>query len=136
MQTANVKHAADELKEDLIKFTRKLLQTPSMSGQEAEVCKLSVVEMEKLGFDQAFIDGAGNAIGIVKGQNPEAPVIALNSHLDHVDPGEPKPYVDHLSTERSPGRKSHWRVRLRSASRYLSRKQGLSCLHPLWQRAD
>ncbi len=109
MQTANVKRAADELKENLIEFTRKLLQTPSMSGREAEVCRLSIAEMEKLGFDQALIDGAGNAIGIVKGQDPEAPVIALNSHLDHVDPGEPKlwrhaPYSGDIADGRIYGR--------------------------------
>jgi len=77
------------VKADLIAFTQKLLQTPSMSCHEEAVCRLSVAEMERLGYDRTDIDGAGNAIGIVKGADPDAPVIALNSHLDHVDPGEP-----------------------------------------------
>ena len=88
MKTDDFKRVADELKNDLILFAQKLMQTPSMSGKEAAICRLTIEEMEKLGFDQAFMDGAGNAVGIVKGQEPDAPVYALNSHLDHVDPGE------------------------------------------------
>jgi succinyl-diaminopimelate desuccinylase len=88
MKTDDFKRVADELKDDLVLFTQKLLQTPSMSGNEAAVAQLTIDEMEKLGFDQAFIDGAGNAVGIVRGQQQDAPVYALNSHLDHVDPGE------------------------------------------------
>ena len=88
MKPDDFKRVADELKDDLVLFAQKLMQTPSMSGKEAAVGRLTIEEMEKLGFDQAFIDGVGNAVGIVKGQEPDAPVYALNSHLDHVDPGE------------------------------------------------
>ena len=88
MDIQTIKQAADELKDDLIDFCRELIRTPSMSGQEAAVAKLTVQKMEALGYDDAYIDGAGNAVGLVKGEDPDAPVLMLNSHLDHVDPGD------------------------------------------------
>jgi succinyl-diaminopimelate desuccinylase len=88
MKPDAVKKTADSLKDDLITFCRKLLQTPSMPGQEEAACRLTVTEMEKLGYDEAYIDGVGNAIGLVKGEDPNAPIYMLNSHIDHVDPGE------------------------------------------------
>nr|MBC8246029.1 M20/M25/M40 family metallo-hydrolase [Deltaproteobacteria bacterium] len=83
-----IKQAADELKDDLIGFCRELIRTPSMPGQEEVIAKLTVQKMEMLGYDEAYIDGVGNAVGVVKGEDPDAPVYMLNSHLDHVDPGD------------------------------------------------
>ncbi len=83
-----IKQAADELKDDLIGFCRELIRTPSMPGQEEVIAKLTVQNMDMLGYDEAYIDGVGNAVGVVKGEDPDAPVYMLNSHLDHVDPGD------------------------------------------------
>ena len=88
MNVQDIKKAADELKDDLIGFCRELIQTPSMPGQEEAAAKLTAQKMEALGYDEAYIDGVGNAIGVVKGEDPDAPVYMLNSHLDHVDPGD------------------------------------------------
>ena len=88
MDNRIIKQAADELKNDLIGFCRELIRTPSMSGQEGAIANLTVQKMEKLGYDDALVDGVGNAVGVVKGEDPDAPVYMLNSHLDHVDPGD------------------------------------------------
>jgi acetylornithine deacetylase/succinyl-diaminopimelate desuccinylase-like protein len=45
--------------------------------------------MRRLQFDQVTIDGIGNVIGRVHGQDPNLPALVLNSHTDHVDPGDP-----------------------------------------------
>ncbi len=88
MDIQNIKQASDELKEALIDYCRELIQTPSMPGQESEIAKLTVSKMKHLSYDRVYIDGVGNVIGLVKGSDPHAPVYMLNSHLDHVDPGD------------------------------------------------
>jgi putative selenium metabolism hydrolase len=46
--------------------------------------------MQRLGYDRAWIDGAGNVIGHIAGENRDIPGIMLVTHLDHVDPGDRK----------------------------------------------
>ncbi len=88
MEIDEIKRVANDLQEDVVAFCQQLLQTPSMSGQEEAVCKLAASKMEELAYDDVCIDGVGNAVGHVIGEHPGAPVYMLNSHLDHVDPGE------------------------------------------------
>lgn len=76
-----------ELSDDMIAFSRKLLQTPSISGTEKGVSELDIAEMEKLGYDEVFRDDHGNVVGIVKGTE-DGPTIMYNSHMDHVSPGD------------------------------------------------
>lgn len=77
-----------QFKEDAVKFTQKLIQTPAISGEEGDLTELLLAEMEKIGYDEYFRDAQGNIIGIVKGDG-EGPTIMYNSHMDHVDPGDP-----------------------------------------------
>jgi putative selenium metabolism hydrolase len=79
---------AEAVEADLVAFTQRLIQTPSLPGEERQVAQLVKSEMERLGYDEARIDGAGNVIGLVRGRDAEAPKIMLNTHLDHVDPGD------------------------------------------------
>lgn len=44
--------------------------------------------MKTLGFDDVWIDRAGNVVGVVRGKSPGKRII-LNAHMDHVDPGDP-----------------------------------------------
>jgi len=71
---------------DLIDFARRLVQTPSLPGQEAGVARLVQAEMERLGYDQVTVDAVGNVVGIVRGG--PAPALMFNGHMDHVDPGD------------------------------------------------
>ncbi len=77
---------AEAEREDLVAFARKLVQTPSMPGQEADVAALLQAEMERLGFDRVWSDEAGNVIGWIRGG--DGPSLMLNGHMDHVDAGD------------------------------------------------
>lgn len=45
-------------KQDLITFVQKAIQTRSYSDEEGEFANLMKNEMEKLGYDEAFIDSS------------------------------------------------------------------------------
>jgi succinyl-diaminopimelate desuccinylase len=76
------------LLDDCVDFTQRLIRTPSMSFQEAEIAALIAQEMQELQFDEVSIDEIGNVIGRIRGQDPALPALVLNTHLDHVDPGD------------------------------------------------
>lgn len=71
-----------------IAFLQRLVQTPSLPGHEADLATLVKAEMERLGYDDVFVDAAGNVIGRIRGRG-DAPAVMFNTHLDHVDPGDP-----------------------------------------------
>ena len=77
-----------QLLADCIDFTQRLIGTPSMSFQEAEIAELVAQELRDLQFDEVAIDGIGNVTGRIRGRDPDLPALVLNTHLDHVDPGE------------------------------------------------
>ncbi|MCZ7569538.1 MAG: M20/M25/M40 family metallo-hydrolase [Ardenticatenaceae bacterium] len=75
--------------ERCIAFLQELIHTPSLPGQEGELAALVLAEMQQLGYDAAWQDDAGNVIGLIRGRG-EAPAVMFNTHLDHVDPGDPR----------------------------------------------
>ena len=79
----------DMLLADCVDFTQQLIQTPSMSHQESEIAHLIAAELQRLAFDEVAIDEIGNVIGRITGQDRRLPALVLNTHLDHVDPGDP-----------------------------------------------
>jgi putative selenium metabolism hydrolase len=79
----------DTLLADCVEFAQRLIQTKSMSFEEAEIAHLVADEMRKLGFDEVWLDGIGNACGRIYGQDRTLGALVLNTHLDHVDPGDP-----------------------------------------------
>jgi succinyl-diaminopimelate desuccinylase len=74
-------------RDDLIAFAQKLVQTQSPSGHEGAAAALVQAEMVRLGYDRAWIDAAGNAVGYLSGG--AGPALMFNGHLDHVDAGDP-----------------------------------------------
>ncbi|TCK93221.1 putative selenium metabolism hydrolase [Natranaerovirga hydrolytica] len=82
-----IKEITEALHDDMVAFSQKLIQTPSISGTEKELADLNIAEMEKLGYDEVFRDEQGNVVGIVKGTE-DGPTIMFNSHMDHVSPGD------------------------------------------------
>lgn len=72
--------------DDLLAFTQRLLQTPSLPGQEQDVAALVRAEIERLHFDEVWTDEAGNVIGRLRGATSEHSLV-LNGHMDHVSPG-------------------------------------------------
>src|SRR5437763_222020 len=53
---------AEELRPRMVDFARRLIQTPSLPGQEGNVAELVRSEMLALGYD-AIVDQAGNVVG-------------------------------------------------------------------------
>lgn len=69
-----------------VTLAQALVQTPSYSGEEAQAAELLVEAFNALGFDEAYRDAAGNAIGVMRcGPGPH---LMLNGHLDTVPVGE------------------------------------------------
>ena len=73
-------------------FTQELVQTPSLSMDEAAISQLVGREMETLGYDEVRIDSLYNVVGVIKG-NGGGPTLMFNGHIDHAGIGEmPEPF--------------------------------------------
>ncbi|MGA2173671.1 MAG: YgeY family selenium metabolism-linked hydrolase [Verrucomicrobiota bacterium] len=82
---AAIQKRAKEMEADTVRFLCDLVRTPSFSSKEREVIAVIRREMEKIGFDEARVDGLGNVIGRL-GHGPR--VIAFDGHVDTVYPGD------------------------------------------------
>ncbi len=78
--------AAEQI-DDVTAFAARLVQTPSMPGEEGDVAALVRAEMERLGYDDVQTDAAGNVIGRLTGSGKGRSVL-FNAHMDHVSPGD------------------------------------------------
>jgi putative selenium metabolism hydrolase len=67
----------------LTQFARSLVQTRSLTGEEGPVVQLILAEMRALGYDRAWADANGSAIGIIEGAQPGQTVL-LDAHCDTV----------------------------------------------------
>lgn len=74
---------------EMIEFARRLIQTPSLPGEERTIAELTVEELKRLGYDDVWTDRVGNVIGVVRGAS-SGPSVQFNAHLDHVDVGDPR----------------------------------------------
>ncbi len=104
---------AEALRDPMVEFTRRLVQTQSLPGQEADVARIVAEEMTRIGYDEVSIDEAGNVIGhlrptsgkeegrgkkdeIGSSLHPSSLIppplpgkrIMFNTHMDHVDVGD------------------------------------------------
>jgi putative selenium metabolism hydrolase len=71
----------------LIKFLKKLVKTPSISGKEKELAEIIKSELGELGYNY-YSDGMGNVVahtGRKKGRT-----ILFDTHMDHIQPGNPE----------------------------------------------
>jgi putative selenium metabolism hydrolase len=68
---------------DLIAFTQSLIRIPSVSGEEGAVVDAILREMGALGFDRAWRDACGSAVGVISGAGP-GPTLLLCGHCDTV----------------------------------------------------
>lgn len=101
--------ALQELTGDCVDFAQRLIQTPSMPGEEEAIAHLIASEMRGIGFDEVWMDEVGNVYGRLHGEDRSLPAMVLNTHLDHVDPGDPKlwpspPYGGEIVNGRIVGR--------------------------------
>ena len=76
----------EEIQKEVIKFTQEIIKIPSFTGQEGELAKVILKKLEEFDLDDAFIDGIGNVVGVIRGQE-NGVTILLNGHLDVVPAG-------------------------------------------------
>ncbi len=104
MSNEQLRALATSSREEMVAFARRLIQTPSLSGEEGAVAALVEAEMQRLGFDEVWRDATGNVIGMVRATAPPAGArprrIMFNTHMDHVDVGDPArwPYPPYEAT--------------------------------------
>ncbi len=84
---------AEELREPMVAFARRLIQTPSLPGEEGDVAQLVAAEMQSLGYDEVRVDEAGNVVGQIRAtvsptEGQPRRSIMFNTHMDHVDVGD------------------------------------------------
>ncbi|WP_419164722.1 M20 family metallopeptidase [Candidatus Palauibacter sp.] len=77
-----------------VRFLQRLIRTQSMPGEEGDIAMLVASEMRALGYDEVGHDAAGNVIGLLRGLD-DAPSVMFNTHLDHVDAGDPADWPHH-----------------------------------------
>ena len=59
--------AVADLKDNVVKFTQEIVRIQSYTGEEKELAECLLHKMREFGLDEAFIDGIGNVIGIIRG---------------------------------------------------------------------
>ncbi|MCB2228242.1 MAG: M20/M25/M40 family metallo-hydrolase [Desulfarculaceae bacterium] len=67
-------------------LTQKLIQTPSLSLEEAAIAEVVEARMRELGYDQVHRDAMHNVVGIIKGSG-SGPSLMFNGHIDHAGVG-------------------------------------------------
>ena len=70
-------------KNELINFTQRLIRQPSPSCEEGLVTQIVLDEMNRLGFNRAWVDDNGSAIGLIEGAQP-GPTLLFDAHTDTV----------------------------------------------------
>ena len=74
------------IQKELIEFTQEMIKIPSFTGAEGKLATIIFRKLKEVGIDNAFIDGIGNVVAVIKG--PENGLnILLNGHLDVVPVG-------------------------------------------------
>jgi len=58
---------------DFLQFCQKLINTPSLPGEEGPVAHLIQDKMKQLDYDDVHIDRVGNVIGLIKGTRNALP---------------------------------------------------------------
>ncbi|MCD7877916.1 MAG: YgeY family selenium metabolism-linked hydrolase [Cloacibacillus porcorum] len=73
---------SERLEKELIEFARQLVRLQSYSDNEGAVAEAVAAKMRELGYDEAFIDSTGNAVGFIGGGER---LIHFDSHMDTVE---------------------------------------------------
>lgn len=74
-------------REEYLDFIKQLISIKSLSGEEKDVAEFILAKLKTLKLDDAFIDGAGNVVGVLRGTG-EGTNVVLNGHIDCVPEGD------------------------------------------------
>ncbi len=70
----------------LVTLAADLIRAPSPSGGEAPASAVLLSAMRQLGYDEVYLDDAGNAVGVLR--LGDGPTVMFNGHLDTVPLGD------------------------------------------------
>src|SRR5215213_4515693 len=87
MDVGRLRQLAAAQENALVDFAQRLIQTPSLPGEEGDAARLVRSEMQSLGYDDTWIDEVGNVVGVIRGTGGGSSLM-FNTHLDHVDAGD------------------------------------------------
>lgn len=80
--------------EGAVAFAQDLIRIPSLPGEEGELTRRVVGEMEALGYDDVYTDELGSVVGVVRRSggavDGAAATVMLSCHLDMVAAGDPE----------------------------------------------
>ena len=82
---ARIHGRSEALAEYTAENLSRLVQIPSLSGEESEVIACLEQLCEQAGFDEVRVDGLGNLVARI-GSGPR--VMAIDAHIDTVDTGD------------------------------------------------
>ncbi len=71
----------------LVSLASELIKAPSQTGQEGPAAEVMLAAFRANGFDEAYVDEVGNAIGVIR--RGEGKTLMLNGHIDTVPVGDP-----------------------------------------------
>lgn len=83
---AEINKLVEEQREAMLTFFREIVAIPSMDSDIEAVGKRVGEEMEKLGFDQVYVDKYGSIVGRIGDGDT---ILLYDSHLDTVGIGDP-----------------------------------------------
>jgi len=87
LKIERLRRLANDNRKSLVNFLRDMVKIPSLSGGENKMALRVKREMERIGFDEVFIDGVGNVIGRIGSGKVR---ILYDAHMDTVDIGDRK----------------------------------------------
>jgi len=82
----------EQRRKALIELCRDLIKTYSVTGSEKDIALLICDRMKTVGFDDAWVDEQGNAIGKIKGTGGGKTVL-LDGHMDTVEVSDIKKWT-------------------------------------------
>ncbi len=91
MTHASYPNTAPNTAADEVTLARRLVQTFSPSGRESPAAEVLLNAFRELAFDEAYLDDAGNAVGVLRcgdAQSQAGRTVMLNGHIDTVPLGD------------------------------------------------
>lgn len=71
-----------------VALTRRLVAAPSPSGRETPAAEVLLAAFREEGFDEAYVDPAGNAVGVLTCGGGGGRTVMMNGHIDTVPLGD------------------------------------------------
>ncbi|HZU08738.1 MAG TPA: M20/M25/M40 family metallo-hydrolase [Pseudacidobacterium sp.] len=74
--------------QQIMRWQRELVAVPAPPFAEGPRAEWLCARFRELGLADVAIDGIGNAVGVLRGENPAAGCVVLSAHIDTVFPAE------------------------------------------------